>query len=239
MSEKEIGEDSSSEIYIIPPSIVILLTICYLAVSLCAVVGNAMVLWIVFKSKRMRNVTNFFIANLALADIAIGAFAIPFQFQAALLQRWVLPHFMCSFCPTVQVVSLNVSIFTLVANSLDRHRAVTRPLKPRLMKRTAIIIIVAIWVFSVILAIPSFLAWEVRYIVEDELTNTTIPFCDTIRVEPNLWRIYNHILVAVQYFFPVLIIFFTFTHIAVKLSTINETVNSRSDSQRALQNKRK
>lgn len=27
----------------------------------------------------MQNVTNFFIANLALADIVIGLFAIPFQ----------------------------------------------------------------------------------------------------------------------------------------------------------------
>ena len=36
-----------------------------------------------------------YIANLALADIIIGMFAIPFQFQAILLQRWALPPFMC------------------------------------------------------------------------------------------------------------------------------------------------
>lgn len=34
----------------------------------------------------MRTVTNFLLANLSLADIIIGLFAIPFQFQAALLQ---------------------------------------------------------------------------------------------------------------------------------------------------------
>ena len=36
-----------------------------------------------------------YIANLALADVTIGMFAIPFQFQAILLQRWALPPFMC------------------------------------------------------------------------------------------------------------------------------------------------
>lgn len=51
----------------------------------------------------MRTVTNMFIANLAFADIIIGLFAIPFQFQAALLQRWNLPDVMCAFCPFVQV----------------------------------------------------------------------------------------------------------------------------------------
>ncbi|RWS27691.1 tachykinin-like peptides receptor 99D [Leptotrombidium deliense] len=238
-NESNVTESKSVGLYKIPASLVILLTICYLAVSLCSVFGNSMVLWIVFKSKRMRNVTNFFIANLALADIAIGAFAIPFQFQAALLQKWVLPHFMCSFCPTVQVISLNVSILTLVANSLDRHRAVTRPLKPRLMKRKAIMIIITIWVFSFVLAIPSFLAWEVKFVWNEETKNKTLPFCDTHRISPHLWRTYNHILVIIQYFIPVVIIFITFLHIAIKLSSINETINSRSDSRRALQNKRK
>lgn len=54
-------------------------------------------------SRRMRTVTNMFIANLALADFIIGLFTIPFQFQAALLQRWNLPHIMCAVCPFVQV----------------------------------------------------------------------------------------------------------------------------------------
>lgn len=51
----------------------------------------------------MRTVTNFFIANLALADITIAMFTIPFQFQAVLLQRWDLPDFLCALCPFIQV----------------------------------------------------------------------------------------------------------------------------------------
>ena len=116
--------------------------------------GNGMVILIVLTSRRMQTVTNYFIANLALADVVIGLFSIPFQFQvlnstertqfcsgslnklftiiflksngnhsyiklvvefscynnvynlylqAALLQRWNLPDFMCPFCPFFQV----------------------------------------------------------------------------------------------------------------------------------------
>ena len=68
----------------------------------------------------MQTVTNMYITNLAFADVTIALFAIPFQFHAALLQRWDLPAFMCQFCPTVQILSVNISIFTLVAISLDR-----------------------------------------------------------------------------------------------------------------------
>lgn len=52
-----------------------------------------------------------------------------FQFQAALLQRWTLPDFMCAFCPFVQAVSVNVSVFTLTAIAIDRHRAIINPLR--------------------------------------------------------------------------------------------------------------
>lgn len=168
MSISKISSTSNSnqddKLYEIPTSFVVILSIMYISVSLVAVFGNLMVFYIVLISKRMRNVTNLFIANLALADILIGSLAIPFQFIAALLQRWLLPTFLCPICPTVQVISLNVSIFTLTAISIDRHRAITKPLASKLTKFKANIIIILIWCFSLLLALPTFLSWNIRYI---------------------------------------------------------------------------
>ncbi|XP_015794716.1 tachykinin-like peptides receptor 99D [Tetranychus urticae] len=233
------SEASSEGIYQIPPLMIVFLTSIYLLVSLCAVIGNSMVLWIVIKSKRMRNVTNFFIANLAVADLVIASLAVPFQFPAALLQRWVLPHFMCSLCPTAQVVSVNVSIFTLVAISLDRHQAVTRPLATRMYKKSALFIIAFIWLISLLLATPTFVAWEVRYVWSTESSNYTEPFCDTSSVSSDFWRHYNHFLVALQYFIPLFVISFAYIHMAVILSEVDATTAKRNDYMRALQNKRR
>jgi leucokinin receptor len=36
---------------------------------------------------------------------------------------------MCAFCPFVQVLSVNVSVFTLTAIAVDRHRAILNPLR--------------------------------------------------------------------------------------------------------------
>ncbi|XP_047098415.1 neuropeptide Y receptor type 1-like [Schistocerca piceifrons] len=128
-SSYKTGQAGLNSLYDVPGGVVALLSLCYGSISVLAVVGNSLVMWIVATSRRMQNVTNCFIANLALADIVIGLFAIPFQFQAALLQRWNLPHFMCAFCPFVQVLSVNVSIFTLTAIAIDRHRAILNPLR--------------------------------------------------------------------------------------------------------------
>lgn len=227
------------ELYQIPPFMIVLLTLCYLSVSLFAVVGNVMVLWVVIKSRRMHTITNLFIANLALADLVIGALAVPFQFQAALLQKWVLPFFLCSLCPTAQVVSLNVSIFTLVAISLDRRHAVYRPITARLFKTRAVITLVAIWVFSFILAIPTFIAWEVKLLWSEETKNYTEPFCDYSSIPPHFWKTYNHILVALQYFIPLLIISCSYIHMARILKLSISRAAPSNNSLKALEDKKR
>lgn len=98
----------------------ILLFLVYGCTSIVSIFGNTLVIWVVGTTQSMRNVTHFFIANLALSDVAISAFCTPFQFYSALIQRWNFPQFMCKFCPFAQTLSVNVSIFTLLAISRDR-----------------------------------------------------------------------------------------------------------------------
>lgn len=94
------------------------------------------------------------VGNLAMADVIIGLFSIPFQFQAAVLQRWDLPRFMCPFCPFVQILSVNVSIFTLTAIAIDRHKAILNPLRARSSKHASKIIIGIIWLVALLFATP-------------------------------------------------------------------------------------
>ena len=119
-SGQQVSDSGKEKLYDVPTSIVILLSCFYGLISLTAFVGNSLVIYVVIVAPRMRTVTNYYIANLAFADVTIALFAIPFQFHAALWQRWDLPEFMCQFCPTVQIFSVNISIFTLVAISMDR-----------------------------------------------------------------------------------------------------------------------
>jgi hypothetical protein len=72
-------DDTYQSLYEVPTGVTALLSLFYGSISVIAVVGNSLVMWIVATSRRMQNVTNCFIANLALADIVIGLFAIPFQ----------------------------------------------------------------------------------------------------------------------------------------------------------------
>lgn len=73
-------------LYEIPDTLKIIFSLAYYTISIWSVVGNCLIVWTVFFNKRMHNVTNFFIVNIAIADIIISLFCTPFQFHAAILQ---------------------------------------------------------------------------------------------------------------------------------------------------------
>jgi hypothetical protein len=57
----------------------VIISCLYGLISVISVLGNFLIILVVMKNKRMQNVTNYFICNLALADIVIGIFVLPFQ----------------------------------------------------------------------------------------------------------------------------------------------------------------
>ncbi|XP_066593738.1 RYamide receptor-like isoform X2 [Prorops nasuta] len=207
------------ELYDVPTGLIVLLGFCYGSISVLAVLGNLLVMWIVATSRRMQSVTNCFIANLALADIVIGLFAIPFQFQAALLQRWNLPYFMCAFCPFVQFLCVNVSVFTLTAIAVDRHRAILRPFSARPSKLTAKLVIAGIWALGAILASPMPIALRVVKVEEKTVGGRIYdkPFCQNVNMSDSSMLIYRVLLGFLQYLTPLVIISFVYARMALRL----------------------
>ncbi|XP_022117160.2 RYamide receptor [Pieris rapae] len=214
------SQDVFDTLYDVPTEMIVLLSFLYGSISVLAVIGNFLVMWVVATSRRMQSVTNCYIANLALADIVIGLFAIPFQFQAALLQRWLLPHFMCAFCPFVQALSVNVSVFTLTAIAVDRHRAIITPLSAHTSKRVAKVIIVLIWILALSLATPMAMSWEVVMEQEQDPVSKMVynkPFCTASEFGSNSLAIYRLLLYIFQYVIPLCVITFAYVHMAMKL----------------------
>jgi len=56
---------------------VVLLSAAYLLVAIVGVVSNGMVVMVIIRNVRMRTVTNYFLSNLAMADILVCIFVLP------------------------------------------------------------------------------------------------------------------------------------------------------------------
>ncbi|OUC44227.1 7 transmembrane receptor [Trichinella nativa] len=181
--------------------------ILYAVIAFLTVAGNALVIYVFFTSNRLQVVTNFFIVNLAVADLMTGLLAIPFKFQAALLQRWFLPSAMCSVVPFIETVSLSVSVFTLSLSSVDRFRAVVTSGHGTMQQATAKIWLLLIWIISVAISIPYGVDHRV-FKFEDPTsgTNHSGSMCLPLHSEETWWKAYNVYLTIIQYFVPLVII---------------------------------
>ncbi|XP_071524971.1 cholecystokinin receptor type A-like isoform X3 [Panulirus ornatus] len=79
----------------------------------------------------MRTITNVFLLNLAFSDLLLGVFCMPFTLVGSLLRDFIFGHVMCRLIPYFQAVSVSVSVWTLVAISLERYYAICQPLRSR------------------------------------------------------------------------------------------------------------
>lgn len=60
-----------------PLYMIIIYSFAYAVVFLTSVIGNTMVTSVVIKKRSMHSVTNYFLVNLAVADILVTVFCVP------------------------------------------------------------------------------------------------------------------------------------------------------------------
>ncbi|XP_049869954.1 RYamide receptor-like [Pectinophora gossypiella] len=147
--------ETSSEDFMTSPVFQACVYVMYVAVFVVALLGNGLVCWVVQTSPRMKTVTNYFIVNLAVGDILMTLFCVPFTFVSTLaLRYWPFGALMCKVVNYSQAVSVLVSAYTLLAISIDRYMAIMRPLQPRLGRAHAKLVVAAVWAGALATAAP-------------------------------------------------------------------------------------
>lgn len=74
----------------------------YSVIFLLAVIGNLLVILTLIQSRRMRTITNLFLLNLAVSDLFLGVFCMPFTLVGALLRDFIFGELMCKLLPYLQ-----------------------------------------------------------------------------------------------------------------------------------------
>uniref|UniRef100_A0A4Y0BN57 G_PROTEIN_RECEP_F1_2 domain-containing protein n=1 Tax=Anopheles funestus TaxID=62324 RepID=A0A4Y0BN57_ANOFN len=141
--------------------------VAYFIVFIVGLVGNSFVIAVVFRAPRMRTVTNFFIVNLALADVLVIVFCLPATLMSNIFVPWMLGWLMCKTVPYIQGVSVAASVYSLIAVSLDRFLAIWWPLKLQITKRRARFMIVCIWIIALSSTVPWALFFELVPIIPE------------------------------------------------------------------------
>ncbi|XP_067899206.1 neuropeptide Y receptor type 2-like [Heterodontus francisci] len=211
-------------------SVQITLITAYALIILLGLVGNSLVIYMIVKYKTMRTVTNFFIANLALADLMVDTLCLPFTLVYTLLGEWKLGAVLCHLVPYAQALSVHVSTLTLTVIALDRHRCIVFHLDSRISKKSSFITISMTWLVSAVLAGPLAIFREYK-LVDLKPINLQIVVCSEKWPSGNTrdGTIYSISMFILQYVLPLAIISYAYIRIWIKLKN-HVSPCARSDS---------
>lgn len=130
--------------YFLPP---------FYAVTLVAgLAGNAVVVAIYAKYKRMRSKTDLYIMNLAIADLLLLV-TLPF-WAANAVHGWVFGEAMCKICSALSEMNFCAGMLFLACISVDRYLAVSRAARPPTVGRKAGLACLGVWLVALGLSAP-------------------------------------------------------------------------------------
>ncbi|CAG5865704.1 unnamed protein product [Menidia menidia] len=121
-----------------------------------SVFGNLLIIVVLTVNKRMRTVTNTFLLSLAVSDLMMAIFCMPFTLIPSILKDFIFGAAMCKIVSYLMGISVSISTFNLVAIAIERYSAICNPLKSRVWQTRshAYRVIAATWVLAFIIMIP-------------------------------------------------------------------------------------
>lgn len=127
-----------------------------------AIVGNILVILSVVCNRHLRIPTNYFIINLAIADLLLGTTVLPVSATLEILNYWVFGRIFCDIWAAVDVLCCTASIMSLCVISIDRYIGVRYPLQyPSIVtEKRALLAMLGVWVLALVISIGPLLGWK-------------------------------------------------------------------------------
>ncbi|CAF5139616.1 unnamed protein product, partial [Rotaria sp. Silwood1] len=215
--------DSTNEQYETLNSL-IFFTIVYILVLISGLIGNFIVLFVIFKNNDLKHFTNYFFANLSAADVFVLLFCIPTAIHDIWAKdQWYMGKFFCLINQYIESCATSVSSLTIMAISFERFIAICEPFKVHdiFNETLTLTTIILIWTIALILSLPFliFSVYDPLFNPTDTLNNTSnlITICH-LDANSSLARACITWFIVILIFIPFFILTYIYTRIIVELA---------------------
>ncbi|KAM3843184.1 pyroglutamylated RF-amide peptide receptor-like [Diretmus argenteus] len=167
--EEQQSLESQPLVYIpeLPHSAKTTFVIIYAVIFVLAAVGNCLVVYTVVKNRAAQTATNVFICSLAVSDLLITFFCVPFTLLQNISSQWFGGVFVCKAVPLVQTTAIATGILTMTCIAIERYQGIVYPLKMRRQytSKRAYKMLGFVWITSVMVGSPMLFVQqlEVKY----------------------------------------------------------------------------
>ena len=188
------------------------------------ILANTVILFVFWRVKELRNVTNNLLCNMVAADL-LFALQTPLEATSILRGHWNLGEGPCKFHRYLLHVFYYVVILSLTVVSIERYFAICQPMrfKTHEVKFQCGRLIFAVWIASLIFSVPELFLSVV------ETSNGKL-VCREARPDDYLkvFLVYHLPMFVVLYFAPLVIMSFTYAKVSKQLYDVVERFRQRS-----------
>ncbi|KAJ8732553.1 hypothetical protein PYW07_015152 [Mythimna separata] len=181
------------------------------------VVLNTSVIAALLCTNARKSRMNFFIMQLAIADLFVGLIYVFPDIIQKITIAWLAGEFMCKSVKFLQAVVMYASTYVLVALSIDRCDAITNPMNFSGSWNRARALIVSAWLISIVFSIPLLILYEVKE-VQGQLQ------CWIDLGTPRRWQIWMSLISIMIFVLPALTIAACYAVIVLTIWTKSKAV---------------
>lgn len=194
----------------------------YLLLLVLAFVVDTAILFVFYRVKELRNVTNNLLCNMVVADL-LFALQTPAEALSIKYDEWIAGNALCKIHRFLLHAFYNVVIISLTIVSLERYHAICHPMRFKSLNIKSWILALASWIAACILALP-------QVFVSSTIMSKDRLVCTEERPDDYLvvFLCYHVPLFILLYFIPLVILSFTFARVSSKLRTVVQRFRSRS-----------
>ena len=159
LSSSNSVEDWKSELSVTGKALISTLII---IIDIVIVIGNGLVVAAFCQDKKLHILRNYYIFNLAVADLITGLISMPLYLPTIWYSRWLLGNTMCIIWLSMDYNARMVSMVTIAMITHDRYIMVTKPIKHRSKqhKKSALIKIALTWISAFLIRVPAIIIGE-------------------------------------------------------------------------------
>ncbi|XP_064814640.1 pyroglutamylated RF-amide peptide receptor [Oncorhynchus masou masou] len=210
--------------------------IMYAVIFLLALVGNSLVVYIVVRKRAIQTSTNIFICSLAVSDLLITFFCIPFTLLQNISSEWLGGVLICKTIPFVQTMAIVTGILTMTCIAVERYQGIVYPLKMRRQytPKRAYKMLGLVWSASVVVGSPMLFVQQLE--VKYDFLYDHHHVCCQERWRSLIHRqVYTTFIMVALFLMPMAAMLFLYTRIGIELwfrkrvgdSSVLNTMNHR------------
>ena len=214
------GSSSSNCSSLINPEVLkVGATVAYSLILVVSLVGNSLIVLIVYKTPTLRKPINMLIANMAMSDLLYPIFLFPVRLAELNVGLWLiggsLGQALCKIHPFLTEISMVVSIQSLVLITVDRYAAVVVPLRsPLISRKVCRCLIVGTWVLAAAFHWPNLFNFN---LVKDQEEKRCMNQWEVIFGEGSSFGIYVLSVSIFAFYIPFVVLVILYSIILIKL----------------------